>query len=388
MTESKKAILVLCLFLLAAGGCRQKTNVSSARQADTIPSLRGAGIGECASTVNDTVCSTRIPAVEMLREFYTLYITENSKVGDFDAVAVKNIKSKYMTGRLLTKLEKTMWDYDPFLHAQDCETSWIKTLEIHPDTTRENTWEVSYAYDALHRNCVSLFLTRIDGQYFIDDVDGLSDAAADETEFTSPIRPGERLLPGEIFTDRFEYAGYNSDGDYYCLLVNKDGKTFWLIDGCPEETTSALNRGDSVEVSWKIDTVRIAGDGDRPEMTEWAVNIDKTGEGKVSLLRKRLSQPPELRCSGTDDTPRFSESYLSDLRDSVEYYMANFMEEEVGKVLDDDPSVNFYCTLNKHEGESVYFINIYGEFKNKHRLPWKCPKSLRLEGNGTLLLVK
>lgn len=384
MTESKKLILVLCLLLLAIGGCRQKNKASSAQQTDTVPVLLCGGISGCTTTVNDAVYPTRVPAAEMLREFYTLYITENSKVSDFDAAAVKNIKNKYVTERLIMELEKAILDYDPFLNAQDCETSWIKTLEIHPDTTLENTWEVSYAYDALHRSCMSLSLVHIDGEYLIDDVDGLSDAAEDETEFTSPIRPGERLLSGEIFTDRFEYTGYNADGDYYLLLVDKNGKTFRLIDGCPEGMTSVLHRGDSVEVRWKIDSIWVAGDG-RQEMAEWAVNVNKIKEGKVSLFRNMLSKPVELRYDKTDETMDLSESYLSDLRDSVEYYMADFMQEEVQKVLDDDPSVTFYCTVNKHkqDGEPYYFILIYGEFENKRRLPWICPQSLLLN-NGTL----
>lgn len=326
-------------------------------------------------------------AEDTIREFYWHYITQSAKVSDYNPADVDRVMKTFLTEDLIRRLETAGLDYDPFLDAQDCEISWLYTFKIHPDTMRENTYDVSFQYDALQRSCIKLSLVCIDGKYRIDDVGGLSEASADESQFTSSIRPGKRLLPGVIFTDRFEYIGYNGDSDYYRILVNKNGETFWLVDGCSEEATSVLNRGDSVEVRWKIDSIWIAGDDDRLEMDEWAVNIDKTEEGKLSLFRKRLSKPVELRCNEEDETMDLSESYLYDLRDSVEYYMANFMQEEVREVLDDDPSATFICTINKYDGDPYYYINIYGEYENKRRLPWIFPKSLLLMNDGTLQVL-
>lgn len=333
-----------------------------------------------AAIVSSCRQSGDITAEQTIREFYEQYITHSSKCSDYNPADADRIMKTFLTEGLIRKLELARLDYDPFLNAQDCEMSWIKTLEIRPDTTRENTYEVYYNYDALHRECITLSLVCIDGKYLIDDVNGLSDTAVEEKKYTSAIRPDEQLLPGEILTDRFEYVGYNGDSDYYFFLVKKKDETFWLIDGCPEGTTSALNRGDSVEVRWMIDSIWIAGDDDRLEMTEWAVNIDKTKDGKVSLFRKKLSKPLELY-NETDEETGLSESYLFELRDSVEYCMANFMQEEVQEALDDDPSAIFYC--NVYEYEPDYVIFIYIKFEDERRIPLIFPKYLILK-DGTL----
>jgi hypothetical protein len=110
------------------------------------------------------------PALKMLQDFYTQYITEQAKASDYDSRTVTAIKNKYLTKELLEKLQKEDFDYDPFLYAQDCDRAWLKTLTIAL-TGQDNAYTVCYYYQPHHTNCITLYLVEKDGHYLINDLD-------------------------------------------------------------------------------------------------------------------------------------------------------------------------------------------------------------------------
>ncbi|MDR0712828.1 MAG: YbjP/YqhG family protein, partial [Bacteroidales bacterium] len=78
------------------------------------------------------------------------------------------------TTALSDKLEDPDLDYDPLIQAQDCDRETLKTLEIKPETGRENVYSVCYAWSNDKKICIRLLLTEENGYYLIDDI--LSDA--------------------------------------------------------------------------------------------------------------------------------------------------------------------------------------------------------------------
>lgn len=179
MIESKNMIPILFLFLLIVSGCGQKTKVdkeapscNSGTVEGHIAENNGKAVSEKSVDGSETDCKL---AFEMLREFYTLYIAENCKAGDFDVTAVRNIKNKYVTDKLLMKLDEAMLDYDPFLNAQDCDESWIKTLEITHIPNSDDIYQISYRYNNEHEQRITLFLIKKEGRYMIDDIMGVED---------------------------------------------------------------------------------------------------------------------------------------------------------------------------------------------------------------------
>lgn len=84
--------------------------------------------------------------INMLKAFYTEYITESSKE-PADAKKIDAIKKKYCTAKFLKELDAKMaageLDYDPFVSAQDFDINWLKSLKIEPSVTF-NVFRVSY----------------------------------------------------------------------------------------------------------------------------------------------------------------------------------------------------------------------------------------------------
>lgn len=123
--------------------------------------------------------------LEMLKEFYTIYIKQvaDGPAGESGEQAINAIRKKYCSSRLLKELKKKFengqLDYDPFLKAQDSDTSLLKTLSITKDEHKENVYEVSYSYDRLSGNrsemiketvIIHLTLIKANNQYKIDSV--------------------------------------------------------------------------------------------------------------------------------------------------------------------------------------------------------------------------
>lgn len=192
-TKNKLFIIIILAFI--AGSCKQKAKVASMPQTDSISTPAPAQNGNTDS--NDTISSSQqeqLRGMEMLREFYTLYITENDKKKR-DDLRIAAIKEKYVTPKLLAKIDSAMLyynlDYDPFVNAQDYDTAWIKTLEIAPVPERTNTFDICYTYNENSKSCPTVVLVKSEGKYMIDNFDGLDDTisalkemADDETEIS------------------------------------------------------------------------------------------------------------------------------------------------------------------------------------------------------------
>ncbi len=101
---------------------------------------------ESNNQVNEKVVATSTnnagSAINMLKEFYTSYIT--AQKNDFRGKSVDAILSKYLTSELIEELNNKELDCDPIVNAQDISIEWLKTLEITKNTKKKNVYDISY----------------------------------------------------------------------------------------------------------------------------------------------------------------------------------------------------------------------------------------------------
>jgi len=79
----------------------------------------------------------------MIKSFYTGYITENVKMPP-NGSKIFSLKKQYCTTYLLDKINNQELDYDPFLKAQDANLEWLKTLIVKKDSSKKDFYAVSY----------------------------------------------------------------------------------------------------------------------------------------------------------------------------------------------------------------------------------------------------
>jgi hypothetical protein len=77
--------------------------------------------------------------------------------------------------------------------------------------------------------------------------------------FKSILRPNANLKPGVVYTDTVTYVGFDDTRDNGAVRVEKNKDTVDLI--CDDEP-SGFRPGDLLEIRWKLDSIRDAGDPD------------------------------------------------------------------------------------------------------------------------------
>ncbi|MFB9080557.1 hypothetical protein ACFFLS_20700 [Flavobacterium procerum] len=180
-----------------------------------------------------------------------------------------------------------------------------------------------------------------------------------QSKFKSALKPGEDLEIHKIYSDVVEFVDYNTDFDYYFIDVKKNGELIGLNTNSDD---IAFNRGDILEVKWKIDSIFIAGDGGTLEFTEWLVDAKKIKDGNVTLFKKKHPKPIKIY-EGENDS--LSDSYKSYIYTIIEYYLAN-TDNEVLKENLKDPIINLIYWIEDGEknGRSYTVIKISDDLEN------------------------
>ena len=85
-------------------------------------------------------------AIAIVKDFYTAYMYQLAAIvsGPASQEKLDSIASQYCSGHLLTEIHKTELEADPFRHAQDCDSAWVKTLQVIKDSAKQNTYNISY----------------------------------------------------------------------------------------------------------------------------------------------------------------------------------------------------------------------------------------------------
>lgn len=126
---------------------------------------------------------------QMLTAFYIQYIAEQSKPRP-DEKVISALYDKYLTAELRQKLEQADLEYSPFLWSQECDKDWAKTLVITHSEEDESKYGVSFSFLAdvdesgvETRRYIWLSLVKENGDYRINEIQGLSEEAAEGAEF-------------------------------------------------------------------------------------------------------------------------------------------------------------------------------------------------------------
>jgi hypothetical protein len=168
---------------------------------------------------------------------------------------------------------------------------------------------------------------------------------------TSIIRPNQKLTLGKMMTDEFEFVSYNDNGDYFLIRVKKNKEEISLIYDWDKTKKYEFNRGDVINIDWKIDSMWVAGDGESLHFEEWAKQAVKVKDGPVSLFKKKYKKP--LRFNYLE---KYTDDFFDEIYLLVEYYLANSNQELVITNLN-DPNLDLeYSIEERAEGGKEYIV--------------------------------
>jgi len=107
-------------------------------------------------------------SIQFLKEFYTIYIL-NWDNEDWDAFL--SFRNKYLTKSLVKTLDELELDYDPIIQGQDCDKSWVNTLEITSEAGQKNVFNVCFFYAFENqKKCIKLSVVNNNGNYLINNI--------------------------------------------------------------------------------------------------------------------------------------------------------------------------------------------------------------------------
>jgi len=89
------------------------------------------------------------------------------------------------------------------------------------------------------------------------------------SEFKSLLKPNETLKLGVVYTDTVRYVNFDDNGDYLLFFVEKSQDTIGLIHN---KHRSEFIQGETLEIQWRIDSMRPAGDPEFLEFKEFLIS--------------------------------------------------------------------------------------------------------------------
>lgn len=145
----KTSILILSIIIscLNFSACGNQLHESTEQQLINMDTVMQDSIGNLKVPLNENIQdSTVLMAIKRVKDFYTEYITETSKV-PVDSKKVDLILKKYCTidVQKQLKVQGAELDYDLLIDNQYCEEEWLKTMEISKDD-EGNVYIVKFKY--------------------------------------------------------------------------------------------------------------------------------------------------------------------------------------------------------------------------------------------------
>ena len=110
--------------------------------------------------------------MKMLQNFYTSYMKEFTDLSSGHEHRTNVILKKYCTVSLINKIPKLadQMDSDPFLKAQDSDSSWAKSLVVKKDLKRSGVYIVSYRDGNNTNTIIHSLVVKQKESYMIADV--------------------------------------------------------------------------------------------------------------------------------------------------------------------------------------------------------------------------
>ena len=96
-------------------------------------------------------------------------------------------------------------------------------------------------------------------------------------KFKNNIRPNNYIKAGGNYIDTVVFLDFEDGGDYRNINVKTNNKVTRLVYNWDSNDTKpySFRKGDTLQIKWSIDTVYIAGDDERLDYTEWAIDAIK-----------------------------------------------------------------------------------------------------------------
>lgn len=156
--------------------------------------------------------------------------------------------------------------------------------------------------------------------------------SADVSELTSRLRPNERLELRKIYTDTIDFIEFNDYGDEPLIFINKNKDTVSLIYDWALEYDFV--RGDELEIQWKMDSIRYAGDSEFLDYTAFLISAKKLNplnltDKNVKFLWREMQYVEDLK--GEFNVIALDEAYIKTISEPEKAalaYIATFIGNE------------------------------------------------------------
>jgi hypothetical protein len=148
--------------------------------------------------------------------------------------------------------------------------------------------------------------------------------------FETLLKPNEKITLNTVYTDTVKFIEFNDDGDYALIFVEKGKDSISLI----YDSEYNFIRGDEIEIRWKMDSIRYAGDN---EFLEYAVFLTSAKKLKplrlidrrIKFLWREVQYNNELRTDiNTIILNKEFISVISEPEKAVLAYVATFIGNE------------------------------------------------------------
>ncbi len=169
------------------------------------------------------------------------------------------------------------------------------------------------------------------------------------TNFKSKLRPNENIELGKIYTDTVKFIQFIDYTDDWQFLVEKNKDTIHLIYNHKD---SEFSRGSELEIKWKMDSMRAAGDSDYLDYRGFLVSAKqikpfKNINKKVKFLWRKIQYDKDLKTN--INTIYLNENYIKTISEPEKValaYVATFIGNECswdGKA--DENRSNLKCKI-------------------------------------------
>lgn len=152
------------------------------------------------------------------------------------------------------------------------------------------------------------------------------------TEFKSKLMAYENLKLNTVYTDTVNYVKFDDNFDYWLFFVKKQKDTIGLIYN--KEELPKFVKGEEIEIQWKMDSLRPAGDPEFLDFKEFCLSAKRLkplllANKKVKFLWREDKYDEELK---TDiNSIVLNQEYIATISDSekaVLAYIATFIGNE------------------------------------------------------------
>ncbi len=167
-----------------------------------------------------------------------------------------------------------------------------------------------------------------------------------DSVYSSTLRPGEQLKLNTVYTDTILFLEYEDNYDYFMLIAKKGDEIVSFVN---DDKHRNLNKGDIITVSWQLDSIVMAGDDDMTWITEWAKEITKINDGKLSLFRKGNNKPINYFY-----VENYSDYFNQKCTNELEYFLANTNDKAILQFLHDGKGeIEVHFSNYWDEGEEI-----------------------------------